>query len=66
MQLRGDNEQLQAEIQTLHKTTAQMSQLEASRARQELQQSLVESENKRLHSRIQQLENQLNRLGCQA
>lgn len=66
LQLRGDNEQLQAEIQTLQKTTAQMSQLEASRTRQELQQSLVESENKRLHSRIQQLENQLNRLGCQA
>jgi GT2 family glycosyltransferase len=41
-------------------------QQQASQTHQQLQQSLLESENKRLRSRVQQLENQLLRLSHQA
>ena len=44
---------------------SQLIQQQACQTRQQLQQSLLESENKRLRSRVQQLENQLLRLSHQ-
>jgi GT2 family glycosyltransferase len=45
---------------------SQLIQQQASQTHQQLQQSLLESENKRLRSRVQQLENQLLRISHQA
>ena len=60
----------QNQIMELRATVAQQtrinSELQARQTQQQLQQSLLESENKRLHSRVQQLENRLMRPSNQA
>jgi hypothetical protein len=55
-----------AEIQELRELAAEKAQQQAFQTHQQLQQSLQESENKRLKSRVQQLENQLTRTSHQA
>lgn len=60
------NESQAAEIDKLLKLSAETAQLQSLQTHHQLQQSLLESENKRLRSRIQQLENELARTRNQA
>lgn len=53
--LQISNQKHQEELSSLHRQ-------QSDQTRQQLQLSLLESENKRLRSRVQQLENQLNRI----
>jgi hypothetical protein len=59
MELRASMDQQQRVTADLE---LQIIQQQASQTRQQLQQSLLESENKRLRSQVQQLENQLERI----
>ena len=60
--LRSITAETQRELAEVYVTAQNQARLQAEQTRQQLQQSLLESENKRLRSRVQQLENQLTRL----
>ena len=66
LELLAQHEQQHAALMALHAEAAEQARVQAQRTQQQLQQSLLESENKRLRSRVQQLENQLTRAGRQA
>ena len=60
LKLQDSGKQQSVMIEELKSQTARQTQLQADQTRQTLELSIVEGENKRLRSRLQQLENQLN------
>ena len=62
LELLSDRADQEAELTKLRADASERAQLQAQSTQQYLQQSLTESENKRLRSRVQQLENQLTRV----
>jgi len=62
LELLSDHAKQEAALTALRAQASEQAQLQAQATQQYLQQSLLESENKRLRSRVQQLENQLTRL----
>jgi cob(I)alamin adenosyltransferase len=62
LELLSEHAKQQAALTALSAEASEQAQLQAQATQQYLQQSLLESENKRLRSRVQQLENQLTRL----
>ena len=60
--LRSITAETQRELAEVYVTAQNQARLQAEQTRQQLQQSLLESENKRLRSLVQQLENHLTRL----
>ena len=62
LELLSEHAEREAALTALRARVSEQAKLKAQSTQQYLQQSLLESENKRLRSRVQQLENQLTRL----
>jgi GT2 family glycosyltransferase len=62
LELLSEQAKQEAALNALRAQSSEKAKLQAQSTQQYLQQSLLESENKRLRSRVQQLENQLTRI----